>query len=920
MPAKTFSEKYRPGQFWAFQNTLAEFLPSFFIWRRHEDEEEEAAEAFEIVVEATEAAQRDWNIRGLIYRVTADLLERSGARLIEERKDAPTWLPASDSEDRPAEALHAWETFSEETVADLLRSDLPWLQSLARAIDDGAVERVERILAGNPQAVQDRQFSHAAPLCRAVELGNKAIVELLLHAGAEVNSRDDSGTTPLHVAAGNGEKEIAELLIQHGANLDARDDEGHTPLCLAASRENPACARMLEDRGAAVDLTILIRLGRLREASLLLQNNPQACAQACVPKKLVLDLIERLKNVPEDLSEAAPEYQAILKQMLDQGLDVNAGFCLREAVRLNDTTLAQLLLERGANPNLEVEYGNYLLPKPACGSAMRALLKKHGAKSEDDPDVVIPRTSETLSYNPEDVEARVKRAQAWKEVGQYQRACADLEVIFQLDEENLDAGLLQAWIWSACPDEHYRDGAKAVELAQKLDESFLVGISWEDDGSEETWDTTDFKEALAAALAEQGEFEQALAVLEEIDMDRAGPDNRERITRMKEAFAADRPFRDGPPSPPLAELGRQLAELVEVGEQAVVIRDEDEEEDDEEEEEEDAITLTESGEVSISYQDSFGIEGVRRLLAHSRVEEVTSLKISSSGLEETEILLLVDGLAGPRLSRLDLGSNCIRDKAGAVLAAVTRWRLMELHLSSNKLGQRTAQALAANPALTDLKILNLWSNRIRVAGARALAESLFLKSLEDLNLGSNVIRDEGASLLAASANFPSLVKLDLSGNRLSARGLAALAQSPFLAQLTELSLWDNRLHDDAVVALAASPHLSRLDGLTLFDNRIGAEGAKALAAAPILANVTNLDLHKNPIGPEGVKALAASPHVARIETLNLNSCRLDAGAAVALAESPHLERIKTLNISKEEVGKEGRKVLRKRFGDMVSFY
>jgi GDPmannose 4,6-dehydratase len=54
------------------------------------------------------------------------------------------------------------------------------------------------------------------PLHYAASSRDKAIAELLLKAGADVNARDTNGATPLHFAVRNGNLELAELLLAKG--------------------------------------------------------------------------------------------------------------------------------------------------------------------------------------------------------------------------------------------------------------------------------------------------------------------------------------------------------------------------------------------------------------------------------------------------------------------------------------------------------------------------------------------------------------------------------------------------------------------------------------------------------------------------------------------------------------------------------
>jgi ankyrin repeat protein len=57
----------------------------------------------------------------------------------------------------------------------------------------------------------------AGPLHNAAFNGNRAVVELLIARGADVNATDYTGRTPLRCAARKGHQDIIVLLEQFGA-------------------------------------------------------------------------------------------------------------------------------------------------------------------------------------------------------------------------------------------------------------------------------------------------------------------------------------------------------------------------------------------------------------------------------------------------------------------------------------------------------------------------------------------------------------------------------------------------------------------------------------------------------------------------------------------------------------------------------
>jgi uncharacterized protein (TIGR02996 family) len=152
------------------------------------------------------------------------------------------------------------------------------------------------------------------------------------------------------------------------------------------------------------------------------------------------------------------------------------------------------------------------------------------------------------------------------------------------------------------------------------------------------------------------------------------------------------------------------------------------------------------------------------------------------------------------------------------------------------------------------------------------------------------------------------------------RSLAPVLEVPQLSRMRRLILEGFRLGPPDAQALAASPHLSDLAALHVSGNRFGDAGARALAASPHLLRLDNLDLGHNRIGDEGAAALAASPVVSTLSHLGLGGNLLTNAGAMALASSPHLGRLTGLTLWEcRKIGAKGKKALKARFGDTVSF-
>jgi len=77
---------------------------------------------------------------------------------------------------------------------------------------------------------------------------------VLLKNGADVNATNNNdhwGTTPLHAAAHGNQRAIAELLIAHGANINAKNLNGRTPLQETEFHKAKPVANLLIKHGAA---------------------------------------------------------------------------------------------------------------------------------------------------------------------------------------------------------------------------------------------------------------------------------------------------------------------------------------------------------------------------------------------------------------------------------------------------------------------------------------------------------------------------------------------------------------------------------------------------------------------------------------------------------------------------------------------
>jgi len=125
---------------------------------------------------------------------------------------------------------------------------------------------------------------------------------------------------------------------------------------------------------------------------------------------------------------------------------------------------------------------------------------------------------------------QLDRAGVWRLKGEWEKAIADLKEALRMDPASSQAQNDLAWIQATCPDAKFRGGKSAIELARKACEATK-------------WKKDDFIVTLAAAHAENSEYEEAVKRLtqaNEIDPKRDAA-TRENLLKL---FKQSMPFRE----------------------------------------------------------------------------------------------------------------------------------------------------------------------------------------------------------------------------------------------------------------------------------------------------------------------------------------------------------------------------------------
>ncbi|MFN7574680.1 MAG: tetratricopeptide repeat protein [Planctomycetota bacterium] len=127
-------------------------------------------------------------------------------------------------------------------------------------------------------------------------------------------------------------------------------------------------------------------------------------------------------------------------------------------------------------------------------------LNNRGVLSVDEKkyDAAIADFGKALELAPDTAIYLTNRGNAHYGKGNYAAALADYQKAVELTPDLTDALNGLAWFLATCPDEQSRNGARAVELAEKL-----VALTKTEDWS--------YLDTLAASLAATGKFEEAVA-------------------------------------------------------------------------------------------------------------------------------------------------------------------------------------------------------------------------------------------------------------------------------------------------------------------------------------------------------------------------------------------------------------------------
>ncbi len=244
--------------------------------------------------------------------------------------------------------------------------------------------RVRTLLAGGADP-NSNDSNQASALMYAALYARPRVLDLLIHAGADLEYRDPNGLTALVLAVHSYES--AKILIEAGADVNAKSNLGATPFMTAAAYPgNTALLRLMLEKRAdtkvavfgSTALTMAALTGDAGEIALLLESgaDPNADGPGGL-SALHLAVMRGDRPMVQLLLDAG----ANVKKTTLQGENV-----LERYGFWNDPALVRMLLDRGIDPAAKDAHGhNALLFAAASDTVTPEVFEMllHGAPPTD---------------------------------------------------------------------------------------------------------------------------------------------------------------------------------------------------------------------------------------------------------------------------------------------------------------------------------------------------------------------------------------------------------------------------------------------------------------------------------------------------------------------------------------------------------
>ncbi|XP_041950400.1 ankyrin repeat and SOCS box protein 2-like isoform X2 [Alosa sapidissima] len=219
------------------------------------------------------------------------------------------------------------------------------------------------ILLNNGASVNKLCTQGWTALHETVSHNHLEIAEMLLKAGAKVNIVNQYGITPLFVAAQAGHVDILRLLLKHGADINSQAADGATALYEACKNGHEDIVKFLLSQKADANkpgktgllpIHIAAEKGYDGIIEMLIPATSRQRVRRCGISPIHLAVERDRDDVLEILIEAGFDVNAPLSEDRSRLYEDRRSSALYFAVINNNIEATTMLLEAGANPNLDV--------------------------------------------------------------------------------------------------------------------------------------------------------------------------------------------------------------------------------------------------------------------------------------------------------------------------------------------------------------------------------------------------------------------------------------------------------------------------------------------------------------------------------------------------------------------------------------
>ncbi|XP_076873731.1 ankyrin repeat and SOCS box protein 2 [Brachyhypopomus gauderio] len=273
-----------------------------------------------------------------------------------------------------------------ENGADPNLANNEWETPLYRACERGFEEAVGLLLRFGA-TVNKSNAQSASPLHEAVINKNLQVCKLLLQSGAKMMAKNIYGIDPLFTAAQCGTPEVLNFLIMKGADVNTQANDGASALFEASKNGHYEVVEILLSRRADANksnkagllpIHIAAKNGHDGIVNILMPKTSKAKIRHCGISPLHLAAERNRDDVLETLINAGMDVNFILSDDWSTMYEDRRSTALYCAVVNSNIEAASMLLEAGANPNLDI-FNPLLVAVRKCCFQMVKLLVEHGA-------------------------------------------------------------------------------------------------------------------------------------------------------------------------------------------------------------------------------------------------------------------------------------------------------------------------------------------------------------------------------------------------------------------------------------------------------------------------------------------------------------------------------------------------------------